>query len=250
MALIATLTSPELATILGEGRPVVALVPVGSVEPHGPHLALGTDTTISEAAIAAAVEPLDLDGITALIAPAVPYGVTDCAEGFVGAVTIPAEALSNYLRAVVLGFLQNGFAHVCLVNNHHEPAHDRAVRQALDGIEAHAASVACPLRRRWARTLSDEFKSGACHAGQYETAIVMAADASGVREGIRQTLAENPVSLSDALQKGITTFREMGLPDAYAGAPQQATIAEGQDLIGRLAEMVRVTVREALTQET
>jgi len=36
------------------------------------------------------------------------------------------------------------------------------------------ASVASPLERRFARLLSDEFKRGECHAGQYETSIVLA----------------------------------------------------------------------------
>ncbi|MBZ0235106.1 MAG: creatininase family protein, partial [Deltaproteobacteria bacterium] len=51
---LAELTSPALAALVADGRPVVALVPVGSTEPHGPHLPLATDAIISEAACARA----------------------------------------------------------------------------------------------------------------------------------------------------------------------------------------------------
>src|SRR5690606_26872049 len=137
-----------------------------------PHLALATDTIISRAAIERACDRLDDGTIAPLIAPAVPYGVTDYASDFAGAVSIPAAVLTPFLRAVVEGLLAQGFAHVCLVNNHLEPEQDRAVRAAIDGIAAGRASVASPLTRRWGRTLSAEYKSGACHAGRYETSIV------------------------------------------------------------------------------
>jgi len=159
--ILARMTSPQFAALVGAGRKVVALVPIGSTEPHGPHLALATDVVISEAACARAADALDAAGLAVVIAPSVGYGVTDCAEGFAGAVSIDAATLTAFLRGVARGLLAAGCAHVCLVNNHLEPAHDAAVRAAAgDGI-----SVACPLTRQWARTLTPEFKSGACHAG-------------------------------------------------------------------------------------
>lgn len=229
------LTSVALAKRLAAG-PVVALVPVGSTEPHGPHLGLGTDVTISRAACARAVELLAAVGRDAVIAPAVPYGVTECATGFAGAVSVPAEVLTAFVGAVCDGLLAQGFAAVALVNNHLEPAHDAAIRAAAVGRAG--VVVACPLTRRWARTLSAEFKSGACHAGRYETSIVLAAEPALVDEAARAPLAPVPISLAEKLLAGVTTFRAMGLDDAYAGDPAAATAAEGREQIERLAEMI------------
>lgn len=234
---LASHTTVTLRAMLAAGRPVVALVPVGSVEPHGPHLSLLTDVVISQSACERAAPLLDRAGVAPLIAPAVAYGVTDYAAGFDGAVSVPGEVLTAYLGAIVRGLLAGGFAHVCLVNDHLEPAHDRAVRAAVDGLGTRA-SVACPLTRRWAKTLSAEFKSGACHAGRYETSIVMAADPELVDDAIRQTLPEVPISLSERIGAGVETFAEMGLVRAYAGAPAAATAAEGSELLDRLAEMI------------
>ena len=240
-------TTASLYTLLKEGkRPVVALVPIGSTEPHGPHLGLGTDVVISAAACVRACEMLEKKGpISGVIAPAVSYGVTDCAVGFPGAVSIPAAVLTAYLAAICDGLLVQGLRHVCLVNNHLEPAHDAAVRAVLAGREGRV-SVACPLTKKWARTLSAEFKSGQCHAGQYETSIVMAAAPELVDEAMRTTLAPVPVSLSEKLSAGVTTFTAMGMELAYAGNPAAASVEEGDQLINRLAEMVIGEVREAL----
>ncbi len=239
-------TTASLFTLLGGKKPVVALVPIGSTEPHGPHLGLGTDVVISAAACVRACEVLDKKGpLTAVIAPAVSYGVTDCAVGFPGAVSIPPAVLTAYVAAICDGLLAQGLRHVCLVNNHLEPAHDVAVRAVLVGREG-KVSYACPLTKKWARTLSAEFKSGACHAGQYETSIVMAAAPELVDEQLRTTLAAVPVSLSEKLAAGVNTFSAMGMELAYAGSPATASVEEGEQLIQRLAEMVVGEVREAL----
>ena len=239
------LTSPAFGE-LAAGGALVVLLPVGSVEPHGPHLSLETDTEISLGAAERAAARLEERGLVARVAPAVPYGVTECARGFPGAVSVPAAALTAYLGAVVDGFLAGGAAHVCLVNNHLEPDHDRAVRAVQDGRDRARVSVACPLTRRWARTLSDEFRSGACHAGRYETSLALARDPRLSDEAARSGLPEVPVSLSDKLRAGIGDFQGMGLDRAYAGAPAEATSAEGDEMFDRLADMVVGEVLEAL----
>ncbi len=239
-------TTETFRALCAAGRPVIALVPCGSVEPHGPHLSLLTDVVISRGACGAAAPLLDARGLAPVIAPAIAYGVTDCAAGFAGAASIPAEVLTAYLRAVVAGLRAAGCAHVCLVNNHLEPAQDAAVRAAIAGLPRAEASVACPATRRWARTLSAEFKSGACHAGQYETSIVLAEAPALVDDAARATLPAVGISLSDQLRAGVSTFAAMGMDRAYAGDPAAASAAEGTELLARLAEMIVAEVTEAL----
>lgn len=244
---LARMRTPEVRELLDGEAPAVVLLPVGSVEPHGPHLPLETDTVISLAACLSAVSKLTRAGLRPVIAPSVPYGVTDSAGGFAGAVSVPHDAVVSYLQGVIEGFLAGGFAHVCLVNNHLEPGHDLAVREAAGlGRAEGRASVACPLTRRWGRTLDDEYKSGACHAGAYETSIVLEAAPELVDDETRRRLPEVPVSLSDMLRQGISDFVEMGLRDAYAGAPARATAEHGREMIERLAEMIRVEILEAM----
>jgi creatinine amidohydrolase len=240
---VGSLTFEEVAALLAAGD-VIAIVPVGSVEPHGPHLPLETDTTISLTCAVRAADRLEANGLCALVAPSVPYGVTDYASGFAGAIGVPAEVLTPLLRAIAQRFLSTGFSHVCFVNNHLEPAHDVAVRAAIEGLAVGAASVACPLTRRWGRTLSEEFKRGDCHAGRYETSLVLAAGGE-----VRASFGELPslgLSLSDAIKSGKTTFAEIGMARAYTGAPRDATSAEGEDLYEKLVTMVVTEITDAL----
>jgi creatinine amidohydrolase len=242
---LADLTYEEVAALVSGGG-AVAIVPVGSVEPHGPHLPLHTDTTISETCAARAADKLEAAGIRAVVAPSVPYGVTEYARGFSGAIGVPAEALTGMLRAIAARLLDCGFAHVTFVNNHLEPAHDAAVRAAIEGLPDGAASVACPLTRRWGRTLSDEFKRGDCHAGRYETSLVLAAG-----KPVRGTMNELPtlgLSLSAAIKEGKATFAAIGMGRAYTGAPSEATREEGDDLYDRLVTMVVTEVEEGLAK--
>jgi creatinine amidohydrolase len=234
------LTTEEVRAVL-EGSRTAVLVPVGSVEPHGPHLPLETDTLISEVTAARACVVLAARGVEAYVAPSVPYGVTDFAEGFAGAVSVPGEVLTALLRAIASRFLADGWSHVCLVSNHLEPGHDAAVRAAVEGLRA---SVASPLTRRWARTLSDEFKRGDCHAGRYETSLVLAGDGAVKEEHAR--LPAVTISLAEAIKAGHDRFRAIGMTRAYTGAPAEASRAEGDALYAKLVEMVVTEVVEGI----
>lgn len=247
MTKLADLTYQEVKEICAAGR-AVAIVPVGSVEPHGPHLPLDTDTTISETCAARAVALLAAKGIRAVVAPTIPYGVTEYASGFAGAIGVPPEALTLFLASVAKKMLDTGFTHVSFVNNHLEPAHDAAVRAAIADLPEGRASVACPLTRRWGRTLSDEFKRGDCHAGRYETSLVLAAG-SRVREEFG-ALPALGLSLSDAIRAGKSTFAEIGMDRAYTGAPAEATREEGEALYEKLVTMVTTEIEEGLAKIT
>jgi creatinine amidohydrolase len=227
------LTTPEVRALVAK-PPTAVLVPVGSVEPHGPHLPLATDTLLSETAAMRACDALAAKGIRAVVAPSVAYGVTDFAEGFAGAVSVPAAVLTAMLRAIASSFLADGWTRVCFVNSHLEPAHDAAVRAAVEGLPG--ASVASPLRRRWAKTLGDEFQSGACHAGRYETSLVLAA--GGRVSDERAALPALAISLSDAIRDGQRRFRDIGMDRAYTGAPAEASRDEGDGLYEKLVAMI------------
>src|SRR4051812_40874590 len=93
---LAAVTTEQFAAAATASRPLAILLPVGSVEPHGPHLTLLTDTIISEASAQLAAERLEAQGTLAFVAPAVPFGVTDCAAGFKGAISVPGGVLASY----------------------------------------------------------------------------------------------------------------------------------------------------------
>ncbi len=237
------LTTEDCAALLRGPHPVL-LLPVGSTEPHGPHLPLATDAILSERACEVAAARLREANITAVVAPALPYGVTRYAAGFAGAVSLSPETTERVIEELATAWIAAGFERVCVVNNHLEPAHVEALSRAVAKVPG--ALFANQLTRRWGRTLSDEFRRGDCHAGSYETSLVLAARPDLVREEIRATLAPVPISLSVAIREGRHTFIEMGADRAYFGTPAAATRDEGADLYDRLAAMVVTEVRESI----
>ncbi len=106
--------------------------------------------------------------------------------------------------------------------------------------------MACPLTRRWARTLSAEFKSGACHAGRFEGSIVLAERPDLVRDDVRRGLGAVTASLSTAIAEGKRTFAEAGGPRAYFGDPAAASAEEGRRTIATLGAILAEAVMEAL----
>jgi creatinine amidohydrolase len=227
-------------------RPIV-LLPIGSTEAHGPHLPLGTDTILSEELARRAAAALEEGGLEVLIAPALSYSLTDYAGEFTGTISVAADTAARLLSDICASLIGQGFDRVCVVNSHLEPAHVGSIKDGVKRVaERTGRAVAFPdqTERRWARTLSDEYKRGACHAGCYETSLVLAARPELVRDEARAKLAPLPIDLAKAMKEGVRTFGEAGASQAYFGDPAAATRAEGDDLYARLTAMVVATVRE------
>lgn len=242
------LTWPEARERFGPD--LVVLQPVGATEPHGPHLPLDTDVTIAMAQARRAVELLAEQGIDALVLPPVAYGLTHFTDGFEGRISLRPGTLWALLEDVVESLQEQGVRRILFVNAHLEPAHIKVLRGvAADNAERteHLAQVvfADNTRRRWAGTLGEEFKSGDCHAGRYESSIVLAADPGSVREDERAKLEPHAIRLIEKMQAGARSFREAGADRAYCGDPAAAGAEEGRELIDALAHMVCVSAVEA-----
>lgn len=231
---------------IDRGR-AVALLPVGAVEAHGPHLPLATDLVIAEAMARAAAERLeDGEGCEVLLLPTLPYGAAPFAAGFPGTLDVGREAMTAMVVDIG-GRLADNVACLGIANAHLDPAHLDALRLA----EAELAGVipfASPdlTRRAIATRLSEEFQSGACHAGRFETSIVLAERPGLVRDEIRRGLPPNASSLSVAIRAGKHKFEDAGLPRAYCGDPAAATAEEGRETVAILGAILAEAVLAAL----
>lgn len=235
MIRLADATWTEVRDFLARGRTLV-LVPVGALEAHGPHLPLATDVVIAEGLArraAAALEPR----WNVAVAPALVYSVTEYAGGFTGTAGVSPEAARAYVTDVCRGLRRAGFERIVLANAHLEPAHVEVLRSVPD-----VAFADC-TERRFARTLTEEYKRGACHAGSYETSLILAEKPELVRPA-RSALPPLQIDLARAMKAGIKTFQEAGAPDAYFGDPAAATPEEGEWIYGRLVEMIATVVAE------
>ncbi len=243
----ADLPWPAVASLTAGGPRPVLLLPLGAVEAHGPHAPLGTDLLISLGMCRRAADRLRHDPhVRALVLPPIPYGVTRCASGFPGTVGVSGSTLQALLVEVCESLIRQGLRWILVVNNHFEPEHVRAVHAALDQVELRTGVVVGYLdltRRARAELLGDEFRSGSCHAGSYETSLVLAERPELVEEEVMRALPPVHVDLPGVLASGVRDFRAMGMEQAYCGRPAEATAEQGQATFEVLADLLVEAVR-------
>jgi creatinine amidohydrolase len=234
-------------------RGAVFILPVGSTEAHGPHLPLATDVIISEEMSRRAAAKLDEQGIVAFVLPAISYSVTDFSADFAGTISIKKETAIALIRDICVSLYQQGARLVVVANSHLEPEHIASINEAIEEVKAATGrDVIFPdkRRRRWAATLTEEFRRGDCHAGSYETSLVMAARPDLVRERERAQLEKVSISIAEKIREGAQTFNEAGGSEAYFGDPRSATREEGEASFEALSRMIVTSVIEAVSSET
>ncbi|HVP17300.1 MAG TPA: creatininase family protein [candidate division Zixibacteria bacterium] len=122
----------ELSTREAETRAKagsVVIFPVGSVEEHGDHLPLCTDSLQPEYV---ALEVAKKTGC--LVAPPLRYGVCNSARGFPGTVSISFNTLHKMVRDILEEFIRNRFTRILVLSGHAGQAHMAALRLAAQEV--------------------------------------------------------------------------------------------------------------------
>jgi creatinine amidohydrolase len=226
-----------------------AILPVGAIEAHGPHLPLETDVIIAQAMARAGAERLAQKGWSVVVLPALPYTTARFAEAFAGTLSLRPATVTAVVVDLAAGLARHGLGVLALANAHLDPAHLASLVAAAGEVRRELGlPVALPnlSLKAWAPRLSEEFRSGACHAGQFETSVVLAERPELVRDAIRATLPPNPASLSRAIREGKRSFEEAGGSRAYFGFPAQATAEEGRATIETLGAILEEAVQAEL----
>lgn len=208
---LAGATSQETA---GAG---LVLVPVGSIEQHGPHLPLDTDTVIAVAVAEGVADRL----AGTWVAPAISYGSSGEHQSFPGTASIGTEALTHVAVELVRS-LRTWARRVVLVNAH---GGNVAALNASDELE-------------WVPCATEDVD---LHAGFTETSLMLHLRPGSVRPDLAEAGNTLPLSqILPAMMRGgvaaVSTNGVLGDPaGASAAAGERMLEAMVTDVIGRLS---------------
>ena len=232
----------ELLTAL-ERRPVV-IVPVGSIEQHGPHCPQDVDISIPYHLALAAADTIA--EFPVLVAPPVMFGFTHYNMGEVGTITLSLETFIDVLCDVSRSIWANGFHRIVLLNGHggnEQPTWSAAVKLAEEDIWPLALTywnMATAELQAW----SDADDGSIGHGGEWETSLQLF---------LRPRLVDMSRAVKDEwrlkFSGEVGTFarfpeRRREMAHGVMGDPRVASEGKGERLFAVLVERLVALCRE------
>lgn len=217
----------------------VLVIPVGSIEQHGPHLPVATDTILADAMVHGAAECIGSD-IPILVTPPVWSGFSPHHLSFGGTLSLDFEHLRAVLEDVSLTAIENGFDAVCFVNGHGGNAVLIDAVVSTIGVSTDAEVLGTnyfSLATDEVNAIRDSEMGGMAHGGEYETSLMLhlrpdlVADAKEwdgtlwnehYEWGGRDLLEGGPLSV----YRPFSAYSESGA----IGAPKQASAEKGEHI--------------------
>jgi creatinine amidohydrolase len=153
-------------------RTKTIIFPFGTIEEHGRHLPLNTDTLIVYEILKRAVKKKN-----AFLAPPVPYGVCTSTSSHPGTLTIKPDTLRRFTSDLIRDAYSKGLRNFILVSGHGGGIHVSALREVaeeliyeLDGVKIAVLSPYNILFKELSEVAETPNDS---HAGEIETSLVL-----------------------------------------------------------------------------
>lgn len=217
------LSMKEVEKVAKAGK--VVIIPVGSVEEHGGHLPLCTDSLQPEHVALEVAKKAKC-----LVAPPLRYGVCNSTRNFPGTISIGFESLYKVIRDILEEFIRNGFTRILVLSGHADQAHMAALRLAAQEVMRFHRQESSPRKPRimvcsdydFAYELKGKYfdeKDG--HAGTIETSRIMAIRSDLVKREGKKSFLKLP-------RFEIVADPERYFPSGVIGDPSMASAKKGR----------------------
>ena len=246
------LTSPEIAALPKEKAVVV--LSVASVEQHGPHLPVITDSLVGQTILGLALERLD-PAAQVWVVPPLCYGKSNEHRPFAGTLTLSAQTLAAVVRDVALSVARAGFRRLVLLNSHggNPPVLDYIARDLHEETGMQFFSIMISRMGVQEAPGDPDEAAWGMHAGDGETSWVLAlapelvhmdrtanlGDYPRLPEGIRHLAVRGPVGFS-WLTADLSAMGVLGNPKGATAEKGRAYVeVTVEKLAGVLEEVAR-----------
>ena len=208
------------------------IIPLGSIEQHGPHLPVTTDILIAEY-LANQISKK----IPAHVLPGIPYGVSYEHKPFFN-ISISNDLLSDLLTQICVSLGESGFSSVIILNGHHG---NMGVLQYVPQKVASRSPNLSVFGINYWNLIEREFD----HAGFAETSLMLAINP----QLVQMHKAKRGYSDTKRLHATYSTF--LNNPSSFKitkngvlGDPRNATMKEGKKIISITMKNLERTIIE------
>lgn len=220
----------------------LAIVPVASLEQHGPHLGTGVDIVCCTGVAHEVARRLMAMGREVVVTPCVWTGLAEHHVAFGGTVTLDYATFAAVLRGVVRSVARAGFKRVMLLNGHGGNAEAVAVAGSEFSVEFEIPVAAGTYWHMVPEVIAPilERQPGLMHACEAETSMMMTL----MPEAVRMDRLEEAYGPSSSRVEGqpATLFRRKSFkeitPSGVIGDARVASAEKGEKLLAAVAEKI------------
>lgn len=223
----------------------VLVVPIGSIEQHGNHMPVATDTILVDAVAHTSAERV-VERIPILVSPPVWSGYSPHHMPLGGTITLEYDDLLDTVEDIADSALDNGFDSLLLLNGHGGNASLVSSATSTIGTQHPRVEVLGLTYFQLAVSFIDDIRDtefgGMAHAGEFETSLMMhlrpelvdeeRMDGTNMDEpypqGTKDLVAGGPLSV----YREFTEYSETGA----IGDPTVATAEKGERILDRLCD--------------
>jgi creatinine amidohydrolase len=234
------MTMTEFKKLLRKTKTII--FPFGTVEEHGRHLPLNTDTLIVYELLKRVLKKR-----TVFLAPPVYYGVCTTTKQYPGTIGITPETLRRLAQDLVVDAYHKGLRNIILISGHGGGLHMSALKEIaeilIEELEGMRIAVVSPydiLSKELSEVADTPFDS---HAGELETSLVLYLSQKHVKGRSREEYPKIPKPL-------IVKDKLKYWPGGVWGNPELATRKKGEKaaklIVDKVIEVIDLIEKKKL----
>jgi creatinine amidohydrolase len=221
----------------------MVILPVASLEQHGPHLPVEVDSKLGETVAVRAARKIGERGQQAVVLPVLWTGLSEHHMSFGGTITLDVPTFAAVIEGVCRSVLRHGFKRIILLNAH--GGNENALRTITDELTPKLGAPIVQFTYWYAAAVAIakilETQGVLMHACEAETSMMLAVRPELVAmDRVAMAKANSTPDVTDVVGGGVYRWRTIGARSSSGviGNPEAATAEKGERLFEAIASSV------------